>query len=358
MALRIVDGDAHLLEGGEFVLELMQAHPHKVELPAAAGGVAGALIEGKRFPNSSGPGCGVDAATSLTTRANNPFEPAGVIADAEREGIAIMVAYPSLGLGATAFTDVDFAEDFTRRWNRWAARFCAAAPDRRLRAVGVVPLQDPARAVRAVEEIGSLGLVAVTVPPALGDGRNLDHPSFEPFWAAVESSGLPAGVHGAPGMNIPVPGADRFDNYVQVHALSFPFDQMGALTALTLGGVLERHPRLRVAFLESGVGWVPYFLERLDEHFEKRGHQVPACRRPPSEYTARGQCVFSSEPEAKTLAYAAEALGADKIMYASDYPHWDSDFPDSVAAIRDRPELSPTAKEAILGGTASALYRL
>jgi hypothetical protein len=358
MALRIVDADAHLLEGGQFILELSTAYPDKVGLPDPGGGVAGALIDGKPFPNSSGRGCGVDAATSLTRKATNPFEPAGVIADADREGIDLMVAYPSLGIGATAFEDGAFAEDFARRWNRWAAGFADASPERRLRAVGIVPLQAPERATRLVDEIRALGLVGVTVPPALGDGRNLDHPSLEPFWDAVERAELPLGVHGAPGMNIPVPGADRFDNYVQVHALSFPFDQMVALTALVLGGVLERHPGLRVAFLESGVGWVPYFLERLDEHVAKRGHQVPGCRRPPSEYAARGQCVFSCEPEEHGLAYAAARIGAERIMYASDYPHWDSDFPHTVAPIRDRTDLSDAAKAAVLGGTAAAFYRV
>jgi predicted TIM-barrel fold metal-dependent hydrolase len=357
VSLRIVDADAHLLEGGEFVLELAAAHPEKVKLPPGGEG-PGALIEGKRYPNSHGPGCGVDAQTSITPKATNPFEPAGVIADAEREGIEVMVAYPSLGLGASTFDDLDFAEDFARRWNRWAARFCAAAPEGRLRAVGIVPLQDPARARRLLDEIGQLGLVGVTVPPALRDGRNLDHPTLEPFWEAAGASGLPVGVHGAPGMHIPVAGADRFDNYVQVHAVSFPFDQMIAITALAFGGVLERHPRLRIAFLESGVGWVPYFLERLDEHFEKRGGQVPGCRRPPSEYAARGQCVFSCEPEEEALGFAVGALGADKVMYASDYPHWDSDFPDSVAPLRERRDLSEAAKREVLGGTAARFYRL
>jgi len=356
MTLRIVDGDAHLLEGAEFIAELMEAHPDKVQFQS--GGVSGATIEGKRFPNSVGKGCGVDAPTSLTLKANNPFEPHGVVADADREGIAVMVCYPSLGIGATAFDDLVFADDFARRWNRWASRFCGRAPAQRLRAVGIVPLPDPARAARMVGEIATLGLVGVTVPAALCDGRNLDHPSFEVVWNAIEAAGLPVGVHGAPGMHVPVPGADRFDNYVQVHALSFPFDQMIALTALTLGGVLERHPKLRVAFLESGVGWVPYFLERLDEHFEKRGYQVPGCKRPPSEYAARGQCVFSCEPEEHGIAFAADAIGADKIMYASDYPHWDSDFPNTVAPIRGRDDLSDAAKAEILGGTAARLYKV
>lgn len=127
MTLRIVDGDAHLLEGAEFIAELMEAHPDKVQFQSG-GGISGATIEGKRFPNSTGKGCGVDAATSLTLKANNPFEPHGVIADADREGIEVMVCYPSLGIGATAFDDIDFADDFARRWNRWAARFCGRAP--------------------------------------------------------------------------------------------------------------------------------------------------------------------------------------------------------------------------------------
>jgi hypothetical protein len=355
--LRIVDGDAHLLETGEFILELAGAHPELVRLPSA-GEPLGTTLEGKRFPNSFGPGCGVDAATSTTPRAGNPFEPAGVIADADLEGIDVMVAYPSLGIGTTSFADFDFAEDFARRWNRWAARFCDASPDRRLRAVGVVPLQDPARATAMLDEIGRLGLVGVTVPPALSGGRNLDHATLAGFWDAAEASGLPVGVHGAPGMHVPVAGADRFDNYVQVHAVSFPFDQMLALTSLTLGGVLERHPKLRVAFLEAGVGWVPYFLERLDEHVEKRGRQVPGCGRPPSEYVARGQCVFSCEPEERALAFAADAIGAERIMYASDYPHWDSDFPHSTTPIRERTDLSPEARAAILGGTAARFYRV
>ena len=103
---------------------------------------------------------------------------------------------------------------------------------------------------------------------------------------------------------------------------------------------------------------MPYFLERLDEHVEKRGRQVPGCRRPPSEYAGRGQCVFSCEPEERGIRFAVDALGTGAIMYASDYPHWDSDFPHTVSAIRDRPELSPAEKAAILGDTAAAFYRL
>ncbi len=356
MTVRVVDGDAHVVEGGDFVLDLMEAFPDKVTFPPLGGEVQGALLEGRPYPNSRGPGAGVDAATSLTRAATNPFESTGVAADADREGIDVMVMYPSLGIGATSLRDLGFARGFTERYNRWVAGYCKGAPGR-LHAVGVVPLQDVEVTTPMLREIKALGLVGVTVPPTLRD-RNLDHPSLDPFFAETAALDLAVGVHGAPGMHVPTPGADRFDNYVQVHCVSFPFDQMLAMTALILGGVLERHPKLRVAFLEAGVGWVPYFIERMDEHFEKRGRQVPGCKRPPSEYVARGQCYFTCEPEEQGIAHACAAIGDERIMYASDYPHWDSDFPNSVKPIRSRTELSDATKARILGGNAIRFYGL
>src|SRR6202140_5642224 len=105
-----------------------------------------------------------------------------------------------------------------------------------------------------MEEAKDLGLVATKPPPANAH-RNLDHPDMDRFYAAAASVGMPLGVHGAPGIHLPKIGVDRFDNYIQVHCISFPFDQMLAMTALVSGGVFDRHPGLRVAFLEAGVGW-------------------------------------------------------------------------------------------------------
>src|SRR2546430_6827153 len=105
---------------------------------------------------------------------------------------------------------------------------------------------------------------------------------------------MPLGVHGAPGIHLPKIGVDRFTNYIQVHCLSFPFDQMTAMTALVSGGVFDRHPKLRVAFLESGVGWVPYFIDRMHEHYEKRGDWIPnGWKHDPREYVAAGNVWVS-----------------------------------------------------------------
>jgi predicted TIM-barrel fold metal-dependent hydrolase len=110
-----------------------------------------------------------------------------------------------------------------------------------------------------------------------------------------------------------------------------------------------------VALLEAGCGWFPAFLERLDEHYEKRGGELAGLQRLPSEFVAAGRVVISCEPEEHGIRYATERLGAGAVVYASDYPHWDATFPGSVALVRDREDLDPATRRAILGGNARRL---
>lgn len=354
----IVDADGHLVEGMTFMSEALERFADHVRLePDDESGVA-LFIEGRRYPQSRGPGRGVTTQHSTCHEQGiDPSSVAGVLRDANREGIGTMVLYPSLALGVPGFVDPAFAGEFAEHYNRHAAAWCSDS-GHRLRAVAVVPLEDVPRAIAVMESAKALGLVGVCVPPALRE-RNLDHPDLDPFFAAAEALDLAVGVHGAPGLHLPKIGVDRFDNYIQVHCVSFPFDQMAAMTALVSGGVLERHPRLRVAFLEAGIGWLPFFLDRLDEHFEKRGDWIAdGWKRPPREYLARGQIFATCEPEESLLPAAAEILGAEHIMYASDYPHWDSEFPHSTRPIRERVDLSEPARAAILGGTARRFYGL
>jgi predicted TIM-barrel fold metal-dependent hydrolase len=255
------------------------------------------------------------------------------------------------------FTDLAFAADFARVYNRWIADYCAQGGGR-LFAAAVVPLADVEASVSILREARGLGLVCAVVPPALRD-RNLDDPSLDRFYAAAADLDCPLGVHGAPGVHLPPIGVDRFTNYIQVHCVSFPFDQMVAMTALLSGGVLERHPRLRVAFLEAGASWVPYFLDRLHEHREKRGDWLPGgWRRDPREWVAAGNLWVSCEPGETLLPAVVEALGAGFLLYASDYPHWDSEFPDSARALHARADLSVAARERILGANAARLFGL
>ena len=201
------------------------------------------------------------------------------------------------------------AAEFSALYNGFIADWCKRSGGR-LFGVAVVPIEDVQTSIRMLAEAKQQGLVCTLVPPALRE-RNLDHPDLEPFWAAAADLDMPLGVHGAPGIHLPKIGVDRFTNYIQVHCVSFPFDQMTAMTSLVSGGVFDRHPRLRVAFLEAGVTWVPYFIDRLHEHWEKRGSWIPnGWQRDPREYIARGQIYVSCEPDETVLPAVLDALGS------------------------------------------------
>src|SRR5438132_635739 len=195
-------------------------------------------------------------------------------------------------------------------------------------------------------------------PPQHGLAPGISRETVEGMLADADLD-MPLGIHGAPGIHLPKIGVDRFDNYIQVHCISFPFDQMTAMTALISGGVFDRHPALRVGFLEAGVGWVPYFVERMHGHYEKRGDWVRnGWRKDPRRYVEAGNVWVSCEPEETILPAVAGALGPDFIMYASDYPHWDSDWPDSTRPLRERSDLSDDVRAKIAGGNARRFYRL
>jgi len=363
----VIDADAHInepvvrLDAPDNELApwrvLAERHPGWQQA-GKSGGRTVSLIEGKLFPTQEGPGRGVPIESAMhPLAADGALHLDARIRDLDKEGIDVQVLYGGLSIGATTFEDRAFALDFCRAYNDWLVGVCARRPDR-LRAVAIVPLQHPDIAVAELGRAAGLGVVAVMIPPVVGT-RNLDDPALQAFFEAAAGLGVAVGVHSAPGMNLPLPGAERFDNYAQVHTLSFPVDQMVALTALAMGGVLDRFPGLRVAFLESGVGWVPYFVHRMHEHREKRGDMVPAMTSDPRDYIERGQCFFAFECEDRLLEPYVEHLGADSLVFSSDYPHWDCDYPGTVETARaNAAALGDDVLVRILGTNAARLYGL
>jgi uncharacterized protein len=159
----------------------------------------------------------------------------------------------------------------------------------------------------------------------------------------------------------PTIGSDRFSDFAARHAMSHPMEQMAAMTSLMFDGALERHPDLRVAFLESGTGWLPYWLHRLDEHHEWMAEtELDWLELTPSEYFAR-QCAISSEAEDALAAMTMRAVGTDHLMWASDFPHPDAIFPDSARAFAGNLSVhgaSDADVDAVLWSTPLNFYRL
>lgn len=359
--MQVVDADAHVNEDVLAWTGLEAAHPGWLGA-GRSGDRWVAQIGGRLYPVQEGPGAGVPIERSL-----NPACEAGAadvdqrLADMDREGIDVQVLFGGLAIGVCTFDDAGFARDFAHAYNDWLlGDVCKHAPDR-LKAVAIVGLQSIDGAIDELERARSSGAVAVTIPPVLDSTRNLDDDALLPFFEAAASLDAAVCIHSAPGMNVPLPAAGRFSNYAQVHCLSFPADQMVAFTALAMGGVLDRFPTLRVGFMESGIGWVPYFVHRVHEHHEKLGPMVPEMITDPRELLERGQCYFSFEAEEPLLATCVEQLGIEPWVYASDYPHWDSDFPGTADECREKAAAAGLDGDSIanlLGGNAARLYGL
>jgi len=123
-------------------------------------------------------------------------------------------------------------------------------------------------------------------------------------------------------------------------------------------GVFDRYPRLKVGFMEGGAGWLPYWMERLDEHVEKLAPQMPELKRRPSEIIQSDQVILTCESEETGLDRVLKSAGPGSVLYASDYCHWDCRFPFTVKDILDAEDPSFTEKERILNRNAIEFFSL
>ena len=285
-------------------------------------------------------------------------DPKARLADMDGEGIDQAVLFPSVGLYFWALDDPEPAVAIARAYNDWLAGYCAADPTR-LFGAAMVPAQDP---VAAADELrrahDELGFPAAFVRPNPCRGRSLSDPAYEILWSAAEETGTAVGIHEGSSVILPTLGSDRPFNPMVLHAVSHSFEQMLACAQLICFGVLERHPALRLVFLESGGGWGPFWVERLDEQAESFGAFCPDMKMRPSEYFAR-QCWISFEVDERTLPALAPLVGVRRVVWGSDYPHHDATFPGAVEALRRTiAPLDTETQSLVLGANAAELYRL
>lgn len=274
-------------------------------------------------------------------------DPRARIRDLDLEGIDVQVVFGNLGLTISALRDKDFAVALSRACNDYYADFCGSAPDR-LKGMATLPLQDiPASIAELERAITVLGHAGVALPPNV-NGENLDHPDLYPVYEAAEALDVPLAVHWGNGTYLQAAGAERFDTHFMTHVFGHPFEQMIATACIVCGGILEQYPRARFAFLEAGCGWLPYLAQRLHEHYERRGAEMPLMKQDPLDYLRSGRCYFGAESDETMLPAVIDLIGADYVLFGSDYPHSDSKFPDSVKFMRERSDITEDARRRIL----------
>lgn len=288
------------------------------------------------------------------------LSPEGHLRAMERLGIDVSFLFPTYAAYVIGIDGMDpsLAEALTQAYNDWLKDFCALAPEK-LRGVGLISLHDPARMVAELMRIVDFGWRAVVLRPNPVGGRVLSDLSYEPFWSACEKENIAVVLHEGTHTRLPTTGADRFETRFALHACSHPMEQMMALLALIEGGVLERHPALRVAFLEAGCGWLPYWLWRLDElEYKNLAAEVEEnVRMAPSKYFKR-QCYIAFEPDEPYLADLMKYLGEDKLLFGTDFPHPDhnTDIVERVLSLGEK--LSEDALRKMLWDNAARFYGL
>jgi predicted TIM-barrel fold metal-dependent hydrolase len=373
---RVMDSDMHIIEAPDiWERHIEPAFRDRAPGKGAGEGYTGSrwIFEGRPFPAlSANPERrrlnelrterareGDKGARFAEARARG-YDAASQLAAMDVEGIDVAISFRTL---ASHFIAVDGLEPalsaaVCRAFNRWLFERAQADP-RRLKLAALVPPQDINLAVAeahfAVRELGAVGLVLPSHPV---EGRNLYHPAYDPLWEAAQELDVALafhGMHAAYQEHI----ATRYpDNLTLAHAAAQPLELTLALGSLILGGVLERFPRLRVGLLEGTCGWLPWWLWRIDEEWEKFGAgERVQLQLAPSEYFRR-QCFIAVDPDEALVTGVIGAVGDDSIVISTDWPHDDSAYPHAIEHFLALPDLSDASRRKILWDNCARLYGL
>src|SRR5262249_3583474 len=219
-----------------------------------------------------------------------------------------------------------------------------------------LPFNTPKEAVRMVEDFGDAeGIIGFCVTSARY--KPVHHNDYMRLYAMLEELGKPIAFHA--GYHWNDPSLATINRFLGMHALGFVWCNMVHMTNWVLNGIPVRFPKLKSIWVESGLAWVPFLMQRLDDQFLMRTSEAPLLKMPPSEYM-REHCWYSSQPmetsNMKALQVTMEMINAEsQLLFASDWPHFDFDLP---SAIYDLPFLSEPAKPNILGLNAARILGL
>jgi predicted TIM-barrel fold metal-dependent hydrolase len=274
------------------------------------------------------------------------------LAFADRAGIEQAVLYPTAALSFGLCGDPDVAAYLARAYNNWAhSRYTSF--NARLQCVALLPLQSVPAAVTELRRIATELQMPAALLPATELPLPLGDETYWPLYAEAERLCILLGVHGGHLAR----GRDLLTGIRGQTVLTHPVAQIVEMTGMVMGGVFETFPRLKVAYLEAGCGWVPYLMDRLDEKWAPGRSPL---KKPPSAYLRDCPIYVSAEPHEHALPLVVEMLGADHLFCASDFPH-EMDADGFVAHLEEWRALDSIAdadKRQILVETARAAYSL
>ena len=345
--MRFVDCDMHVMEPADIFDRYLDPKfkDRVISAPGRAGG-SNMVIDGysragdddlqqyrkrnkKVSANQRQPLSGSRSAPYLGFAIERNYDPVAQVMGMEMEGVDIAVLFPTMGLGLIARNGMDplLSEALCRAYNDWIADFCSYSPDR-LKFAAMLPFHDVTLACRELRRcVTELGAVGSFMRPNLVNGRYWHSNYWEPLYSLHEELDVTWGFHEGTGawyshMNT-LYGENRFYRHVASHWI----EMQQALIAMVIGGIFEFHPNLRVGFLEAQNSWVPGVLSRIEwDYPQYLETHAPYLSLTPKEYFRRNcwAAVEGSEPE---IEATASLIGADRMCISTDYPHFDSNFP-------------------------------
>ena len=263
--------------------------------------------------------------------------------------------FPTLLLAVGLHPSVEMEIELCHSYNRWLTEKALPEGEGRLYSMLCMPFSEPDEALRHVEMFGDRKHVTGFLITSV---RHLPvhHNSYMKVYRALEERGLALAFHSAINMGEPV--FKSLNRFASVHALGFPFYNILHMTNWVTNGLGERFPKLPVIWIEGGLAWVPFLMQRLDHEYMLRPSEAPLLKKKPSDYMR--DMYYSSQPmeiqDHAAMEQTFRMMDAENhLLYASDYPHWDFDLP---STIYDLPFLSETAKRNILGSNAIRLFNL
>ena len=368
---KILDSDMHVFEPHDLYLKYMdpkwgdripRGEPRKKH-----GQIKFTFGDGRTIRSSGIPGVtqgppGEDKVAHVYEESfKRNYDAVSQVTAMDKEGLDVAVLFRTFPLHCDDSLEPDYANDLCRAWNSWMADFCKTNPQR-LKPSALVTLHDIDLAVeetrRAVTELGAVGLSMVPEP---AQGHHIHDSYFDPLWREAERLGVPICFHPAASPNQDQV-ARRFDGHpndgVLVNVFRNPVELMLAVGSFCAGGVLERFPKLRVAFLEGNCSWLPWLLYRLDERWDLRRDyaNVPLSMKP-SDYFLR-QCFIAVDVDEELVTDVIRKIGDENIVISTDYPHADSHWPHAVDSFLELEGVSDPSRRKILWDNCAKLYNI
>jgi predicted TIM-barrel fold metal-dependent hydrolase len=274
------------------------------------------------------------------------------------EGVDVCVIYgPEFDMWLENI-DPDLQAAMARAYNRWGQEMRQDSGGR-VNVSGPIPMTDVRRAVEEIQyAYDNCETRCFWMRPNVVSGRNLGDRYYDPVYELLQSLDCAMGTHEFMGRNGPSAGSDRFTGekeYVEWHTVVHPHEAQNAIVSMIAGGVFERFPRLRCAYMEAGCGWLPSWLHRIDEQFESVGGQF-GLNLTATEYFQRN-CFVSTEAEDRFASDVVRWMGDRKIVFETDFPHPETKYPHSVEAFLALDVLTDENKRHILWDNAIDLYR-